>query len=150
MPALMSRKRSTMLSSSVKALTASVTMGEDSLDTALREKMIFVPKFPDARFELDTLEATDGDSPELRFGYATHITANGQFVLMGVPIPLSVIGTIEPIIDEEGAPRLQVMVSYRIRLENPFGIAGPDGPAPANDTLIFNISFTMEEASASS
>ena len=134
----------------VKAITASVTMGEETLDVALREKMIFAPKFPDARFELESLEATDGDPSELRFGYATHIAASGKFILMGVPIPLSVIGTIEPIIAEDGAPRLQVVVSYRIRLEDPFGIAGPDGPAPANDTLIFNMSFAMEEASASS
>ena len=134
----------------VKAITASVTMGEETLDVALREKMIFAPKFPDARFELESLEATDGDPSELRFGYATHVAASGKFILMGVPIPLAVIGTIEPIIAEDGAPRLQVVVSYRIRLEDPFGIAGPDGPAPANDTLIFNMSFAMEEASASS
>ena len=130
----------------VEAKTSTVTMGEDALDNALREKMIYAPKFPTARFELDTLTATDGDPSELAFGRATHLAAEGRFILMGIPIPLQVIGTIEPIVGADGAPRLQVVVSYRIRLANPFGVAGPDGPAPANDTLNFNMSFSMVEA----
>lgn len=133
----------------VKALTSTVTMGEDTLDSALREKMLFAPKFPDARFELGSIEATDGDASELTFGRATHIAADGRFVLMGIPIPLSVIGTLEPVIGENGEPQLQVVVSYRIRLAEPFGIEGPDGPNPANDTVIFNMSFAMEAAPAS-
>ena len=41
---------------------------------------------------------------------------------------------------------LRVSATATLSLANPFGIAGPDGPAPANDTLIFYLNFLMKEA----
>ncbi|MEM9597803.1 MAG: hypothetical protein AAGD06_26285, partial [Acidobacteriota bacterium] len=51
------------------------------------------------------------------------------------------------LVAEDGAPRLRVRASFRIRLEDPFGILGPDGPSPANDTLVFYLDFLMEAES---
>ena len=65
---------------------------------------------------------------------------------MGFEIPLEVSGEIEPVIGKDGAPRLRVSVTARIRLADPFKIVGPDGPTPANDTLIFYLNFLMKEA----
>lgn len=135
----------------VEASTASVTMGEDSLDNAIREKMIFAEKFPKAKFTLKEMSLDDDGSSRdaagvLRFGRETRIVANGTFNMMGIPIPLTVFGTVEPVIGPEGEPQLHVRVSYRFRLIDPFGVEGPDGPAPANDTLVFYMDFSMEPA----
>ena len=70
--------------------------------------------------------------------------------MMGIEIPLDVRAQLEPIIGDDGAPRLHVQAGFDIRLENPFGIAGPDGPAPANDTLDFHLDVLLEAADASS
>ncbi|MEM6794105.1 MAG: YceI family protein [Acidobacteriota bacterium] len=123
----------------IEVETASVTMGEDSLDKAVRGKMIFVDKFPNARFEL---ERVVGSEP-LAFGRSSPFIAEGTFTMMGFSIPLEVRAQLEPVIGEDGAPRLQVQAGFELRLKKPFGVAGPDGPAPANDTLQFNLDFLM-------
>lgn len=127
----------------IEAVTSSVTMGEDSLDKALRGKMLTVDRFPSARFEL---QGIPGDLPPLAFGRASQFVTRGEFEMMGVKKEIEVRGEIEPVIGEDGAPRLRVTASFRIPLMTPFGIEGPDGPAPANDTLIFYLDFLMIEA----
>lgn len=129
----------------VLARTSSVTMGEDSLDNAVRGKMIFVDRFPEARFELEHATA---DQP-LAFGRISRMVAQGTFSMMGIEIPLDVRAQLEPIIGDDGAPRLHVQAGFDIRLESPFGIAGPDGPAPANDTLDFHLDVLLEAAGSS-
>jgi len=53
-------------------------------------------------------------------------------------------GQVEPLIAEDGQPRLRVHAAFEIRLTDPFGIAGPDGPVPARDTLQFFLDFQLE------
>jgi len=127
----------------IEATTSSVTMGETSLDKALRGKMLLVDRFPDARFELTGF--VDG-SPALAFGRSSQFLTHGEFKMVGAAMEIEVRGEIEPVIGEDGAPRLRVTASFRLPLESPFGIKGPDGPAPANDTLIFYLDFLMIEA----
>lgn len=126
----------------VEARAASVTMGEPDLDRAIHDKMIRVAEFPTSRFEL--LRFAD-DAPVLAFGKLSPIVAEGRFMMLGFEVPLEVTGQIEPIIGKDGAPRLRVSATATLSLANPFGIAGPDGPAPANDTLIFYLNFLMKE-----
>ncbi|MEM7350935.1 MAG: hypothetical protein AAF657_09030 [Acidobacteriota bacterium] len=127
----------------LEVATDSVTMGETTLDEAIHEKMIRVLDFPASRFDLESVE--DG-TPPLTFGRPVPIVAHGRFSLLGLTIPVEVKGEVEPIIGADDAPRLQVRATYSIRLSKPFGIEGPDGPAPANDTLVFHLNFTMREA----
>ncbi len=127
----------------IEAATASVTMGEPTLDRAIHEKMIHAHEFPSARFDL---ERVDDGAPPLAFGRPSPIVAHGRFTLMGLSIPVEARGELEPVIGADGAPRLRVRATYRIRLSRPFEIAGPDGPTPANDTLVFHLSFLMQEA----
>ena len=125
----------------LEARTASVTMGEDSLDQAIHTKMIYIAKFPDSHFELDRFLP---DTESLAFGRAARFSAEGRFTLMGHEVPIFVRGDVEPVTDEEGEPRLRIRAAFELRLAVPFGIAGPDGPAPANDTLKFYLDFQME------
>ena len=127
----------------VETATGSVTMGEVDLDREIHDTMIHVAEFPTSRF---TLGAFDPGGPPLALGRPSPISARGTFTLMGLKIPLQVTGEIEPIIGKDGAPRLSVSVTARIRLMDPFNIAGPEGPAPANDTLVFYLNFVMKEA----
>ncbi|MEM1207592.1 MAG: YceI family protein [Acidobacteriota bacterium] len=124
----------------IEADTSSVTMGEPGLDNAIHGKMIKVAAFPTSRFELESVAA--GAEP-VAFGRLSQLSATGTFSLVGREIPVDVVAQIEPLVAEDGAPRLRVRASFRIRLEDPFGILGPDGPAPANDTLQFNLDFLM-------
>lgn len=126
----------------VNAQTSSVTMGEDGLDKAVRTKMIFADRFPEARFELKSTES----SQPLAFGQITRMVAQGTFTMMGFDIPLAVRAQLEPVIGEDGDPRLQVQAGFELRLKAPFGIKGPDGPAPANDTLNFHLNVLLDPA----
>ena len=127
----------------LEAATASVTMGESSLDKAIHEKMINVSGFPTSRFDLEEIA---GVTLPIAFGRLVPFVAHGSFSLLGLKVPVEVKGEIEPGIGEDGAPCLRVRATYSIRLAQPFGIAGPDGPTPANDTLVFHLNFVMREA----
>ncbi|ANM29505.1 hypothetical protein ABI59_07790 [Acidobacteria bacterium Mor1] len=120
--------------------TSSVTMGEQTLDAAIHGKMILVKRFPDARFELAEVSAPE---EPLRFGNLSRVAAKGTFTMMGQEIPLDVAAQLEPIVGDDGKPRLHVQAGFEIRLMEPFGVEGPDGPAPANDTLQFHLDVLM-------
>ena len=50
---------------------------------------------------------------------------------------------IEPFIDETGATRLNINATWPLALLDPFGIAGPDGPDAARDTLLFQLDLAL-------
>ena len=117
------------------ATTASVTMGNKTLDSEVKDKMLKVVEFPSARFTLDPLPQT---TAPLKFGAPVPFTGTGRFEMLGAAIPLSVNAQVEPVIAEDGTPRLEVHATFRLRIADPFGLKGPDGPAPANDTMLFD------------
>ena len=96
--------------------------------------------------ELQHLREMAAATPPLAFGRPSLFVAGGTFILKGLSIPIEVRGEIEPVIGEDGAPRLSVSASYQIRLSNPFNIPGPDGPAVAADTLVFFLDFLLKGA----
>ncbi len=57
---------------------------------------------------------------------------------------LATTAQIEPIIDQNGNVKLQVFASFTMRLQETFNITGPDGPSPANDTVVFYLNFLMK------
>jgi hypothetical protein len=62
----------------------------------------------------------------------------GAFGMRGRSVPLRVRATFEPVIGWDGEARLSFTADWRLRLREAFGIFGPDGPSPANDTLLFH------------
>lgn len=127
--------------------TSSVTMGEDSLDEAIRGKMIMVESFPRARFDLQTV--VPGAEP-VAFGKLSRFVAKGSFSMMGHSVPIEVRGQVEPLVAEDGQPRLRVNAGFSLRLADPFGVEGPDGPLPARDTLDFFLDFLLRPAESAS
>jgi len=126
---------------SIDAAIASVTMGNKTLDAELASSMLKVDAFPRARFILDPVDAPD---TPLVPGVPTPFTATGRLEMLGVTVPLSVKAQAEPGLAEDGTPRLDVRAKFRLRIGAPFGLKGPDGPAPANDTLEFDVRLTLK------
>ncbi|MEM7106053.1 MAG: YceI family protein [Bacteroidota bacterium] len=123
--------------------TASVTMGDEGLDDAIRSKMIQAVQFPTSTF---LFSGASGTGKTLTFGESEQISVNGDFTMMGISIPIKVQAQLEPILDAEGNPKLQVEASFKLPLKEKFGVDGPDGPVPASETLDFYLNFLMRPA----
>ena len=119
----------------------SVTMGERDLDHALQgATYLDSASFTSSHF---TLESVSGDSLDLTYGQQSHVLMTGVFEMKGVRVPLTARGTFEPIVGDDGAPRLTLLAGFSLDLK-PFKIPGPDGPEPANHTLQFDVAFTFQ------
>ncbi len=121
----------------------SVTMGDPDLDHTLYDDAdyLHVAKYASSKF---TLESIDVEPGLFRYGELLQGTMHGQFEMKGVKTPLSVRTEFEPVLSEQGQPRLLMRGSFEIRLQ-PFNIAQPDGPTPANDTLLFHFRWSMKK-----
>jgi polyisoprenoid-binding protein YceI len=131
----------------IEAATASVTMGNKTLDSELAGPMLKVATYPKARFTLDPVEAA---GLPLTAGAPTPFTATGRFEMLGLTVPVRVLAQAEAGLGEDGTPAVHVRAKFQLRIKEPFGLKGPDGPSPANDTLEFDVRLTLvPEASAS-
>jgi hypothetical protein len=135
------RSRLRGASGTLEAATASVTMGDKTLDAELRNAMLRADAFPVARFVLDQVEAQDAP---LSPGVPTPFTATGHLELLGVSVPLSVNAQAEPGLAEDGSPWLDVRARFVLRIGAAFGLKGPDGPSPANDTMEFAVRLALK------
>lgn len=127
----------------VEVRTGSVTMGLPALDAAVHGKMLKVETYPTARFELSSMTA---EPAVLRFGTSSQAVAQGTFSLLKVDIPLDVRAQIEPVVGDDGQPRLWVRAQAQLRIGEAFGLEGPDGPSPARDTVVLVLDFEMVPA----
>ena len=128
-------------SGTLEAETASVTMGNKTLDAELRNTMLRSDAFPVARFVIDPVETADA---ALAPGAPTPFTATGHLDMLGVSVPLSVNAQAEPALAEDGSPWLYVRARFVVRIGAAFGLKGPDGPSPANDTLEFSVRLALK------
>lgn len=122
---------------------ASVTMGEADLDQAIHATMLEVAAYPEAYFEIEKVE-TEFDQPA--FGTVAAAVLHGQFTMKDQKIPLTVPVSVEAFLGDDGEPRLSIDGRWEVRLLDPFGIEGPPGDAPANDTLIYTCHLVFEPA----
>jgi hypothetical protein len=119
-----------------------ITMGDPRLDEAIQgSMMLYSKKFPAARFDIEKLS---GDGQPIEFGRLSPAFVAGKFSLKGKSVPLTAIAEIEPIMGEDGKPRLLVSGAFRIDLRT-FNIEGADGPAPARHMLLFDLNFILQE-----
>jgi polyisoprenoid-binding protein YceI len=121
--------------------SASITMGNKTLDRELREKILKATKFPAVRFTLDALANPPSPPP---FGAPVPVSGIGRVELMGASVPVAVAAQVEAVLAEDGTPRLEVRATFRLRIKEPFGLDGPDGPAPSNDTMLFDARFRLK------
>jgi hypothetical protein len=122
--------------------TTSITMGEPRLDEAIRgSMMLYTKKFPTAKFEVDSI--TSDDQP-IAYGRLTPAIVTGTFTLKGRSVSLTSKTEFEPVVGEDGNPRLIVRGAFNIDLRV-FTIEGADGPEPARHTLLFDVYFILKE-----
>ena len=121
--------------------TTAITMGEPSLDEAIRGAMLlYAKKFPTARFVVDTVSS---DGRPIAYGRLTPAFVTGTFTLKGKSVPLNLKSEFEPIIAQDGKPRLLIRGAFTIDLRY-FNIEGADGPAPANHTVLLDLNFILK------
>ena len=60
-----------------------------------------------------------------------------------LPIPVDV--QLSPVVDDQGTPLLRVSAAFEINIKKHFGINGPDGPAPAKETVQLRLNFLMQQ-----
>jgi polyisoprenoid-binding protein YceI len=119
-----------------------ITMGDPRLDEAIQgSMMLYTKKFSAAAFKI---EKVTGDGQPLAYGRLSPAAVEGTFELKGKRIPLTSVTEIEPILGEDGKPRLLIHGNFKIDLRT-FEIEGADGPAPARDTLLFDLNFILQE-----
>ena len=119
-----------------------ITMGDPLLDEAIRGSMLLdTKKIPTAGFVVENIS---GDGLPLVYGHLSPAAITGIFTLKGKKIPLSAIMEFEPVIGEDGKPRLLIRGAFKIDLRV-FNIEGADGPAPARHVLLFDLNFILKE-----
>jgi polyisoprenoid-binding protein YceI len=119
-----------------------ITMGDPLLDEAIQGSMLLSAKsFPTARFVVENIT---GDGLPLVYGRLSPAAVNGMFTLKGKKIALSTKMEFEPVIGEDGKPRLLIRGAFKIDLRV-FNIEGADGPAPARHMLLFDLNFILKE-----
>ncbi len=126
---------------SFEVATASLTMGSDDLDAKVLQYYLKAEKFPRAAFSFGQLQGQD----PLAWGRSTPARVAGDFELMKIKRPVKALAQLTPLLDDEGQALLQVEASFTLNITDDFKIKGPDGPAPARETLLFNLNFLLQE-----
>ncbi len=122
---------------------ASITMGEPDLDEQIHVSMLKSAKYPTSHFVFDAIRS---EKVVLVIGEIISVTLVGTFEMKGVSIPLEVPASLEVFLDDAGKPRLSIDGRWQIRLRKPFDLAGPEGPEPANDTLVYRCHIVLQTA----
>lgn len=118
---------------------STITMGEPTLDEAIRGSLLLYTKqYPTSRYDISRV--TSGD--KIAYGQLSPGVVSGTFTLKGKRVPLECPAEFEPIIGEEGKPRLIVRTSFSIDLRE-FDIEGAEGPAPARHTLLLDVNLFL-------
>jgi polyisoprenoid-binding protein YceI len=128
-------------SGTIEGVTTSITMGNKVLDNELRDKILRTTKFPSVTFTLDPLAGPASPPP---FGSPVPFSGSGRLDLLGTTVPLAVSAQVEAVLADDGTPRLEVRATFRLRIKEPFGLEGPDGPSPANDTMLFDARIRLK------
>jgi polyisoprenoid-binding protein YceI len=117
-----------------------VTMGVEDLDEVLQGSLFLdTDDHPAARFEV---ESVSGEGRPLEYGRLSPAAVSGTFHLKGTTKPMQVVMEMEPVIGEEGKPRLLARGRFQIDLTE-FDVEGADGPEPARNTLVFDLNLAF-------
>ena len=132
-------ERGELMEGAFTAKLKSLTMGMTELDDKVKKKYIYAKRFPEASFRF---ELPEGGLP-LRAGQLNRVAVPGTFSFMKEERPMTVQAELTPILSEQGEQQLLVHVLFDLNITQGYGIAGPDGPVPARETMVFDLNFIM-------
>ncbi len=119
----------------------SVTMGVPDLDQALQSSVFLKTKtYPVSKF---VVSAAQGENRPLSYGRLSAASVSGTFTLKGREVPMTLPVEMEPVLGEDGKPKLLARGSFRINVDE-FDIEGADGPSPANKTVIIDVNLVFQ------
>jgi len=120
--------------------TQSLTMGSSSFDEKIHKKFIKAFKYPKSSFRFNG----HIDQASFETGRPIPLNVEGEFQLMKYKHPLRINAQLLPFMDEQGRLRLLVEARFQLRITRDYQLEGPDGPAPENETMLFNLNFIMQ------
>ncbi len=125
------------------AAVKSLTMGEEDLDEAIHTTMLMTADHPEASFTFDKIESR---FERIAFGRVTPATLVGRFTLMNKTIDLAAAASVEPIIGDDGRPRLVIDGSWQLNQKKHWGLDGPPGHDTASNTMVFRCHIVLAPA----
>lgn len=121
---------------------ASIEMGESELTQAVLESMLYAKKYPNATL---VFKKIIGENLKLTLGTITTARVEGDLTMLEKTAPIVASAQFEPFLDENGALRLHIYTQFTINdLKGNYTVAGPDGPAEANNKMLFSASLLMK------
>ncbi|GAB5551608.1 MAG: hypothetical protein Sapg2KO_11990 [Saprospiraceae bacterium] len=123
-----------------KVEVKSLTMGMADFDAKVLKSYLKAKKHPESRFRFKEVRLREA----LVWGQNGNASIIGDFELLGKTREVSMNAILVPSINAKSQPILIVQGDFQLNITDLFGIKGPDGPAPAKKTLVFNLSFLME------
>ena len=121
---------------------ASIEMGESELTQAVTESMLYVDKYPTATL---TFKKLSGDNLDLALGSITTAIVEADLTMLDKTAPIAATAQFEPFLDENGALRVHIYAQFSINdLKGNYTVAGPDGPAEANNKMLFRVNLLMK------
>lgn len=117
----------------------SLQMGQKDLDGYVKGSLLMVSDHPKATL---TFKRIVGDDLQLQLGRLTTAQIEAELTLLGKSSTIIATTQLEPILNPEGELRLQVNTQFTAYdLTGNYNIHGPDGPAEANNQLLFQANF---------
>lgn len=110
-----------------------VTMGDEILDGEI-VGWLKGKDHPESSFTFDNIET---GVEVLVFGEVIPGVLVGRFEMKGIGVDLRVPVSVEAIIGSDGKPRVTIDGQWTIDIADPFGVAGPDGPADVRNQLVY-------------
>jgi polyisoprenoid-binding protein YceI len=121
---------------------ASIEMGESELTQAVTESMLYVDKYPTATLAFKKII---GDNLKLTLGSITAAIVEADLTMLDKTAPIVATVQFEPFLDENGALRLHIYAQFSINdLKGSYTVSGPDGPAEANNKMLFRVNLLMK------
>lgn len=128
------------ISGSFTADVSTLTMGMDGLDEKVLKQYLKVQRFPTASFRFESAALPEA----IEWGKTTRLMVPGTFEMVGNKIPIDCTTELRPVVGADGLGRLEVQVSFRLNINSPFGLPGPDGPKEAKRFLDFGLQFQLQ------
>ena len=116
-------------------------MGQAELDSYVKGSLLLVEEHPKATL---TFQRILGDDLNLQLGRLTIAQVEAELSILGRTSTILANTEFEPLINDKGELQLQISTRFTANdLLGNYKIEGPDGPAEANNQLLFQANFLV-------